>query len=61
MALLRTGVGSRETLLGVTSFMERLHLFSVRDERGAGKMAPQVRCLLPANPKSSVYMVEGEN
>lgn len=27
----------------------------LRDERGAGKMAPQVRCLLPANPKFSLH------
>lgn len=54
MALLRTGVGSRETLLGVTSFMKRLHLFSEM-KGGAGKMAPQVRCLLPANPKFSLH------
>lgn len=52
MALLRTGVGSRETLLGVTSFMERLHLFSVEMKGGwkdgsAGKVLascqPQVQ------------------
>lgn len=40
---------------GVTLFMERLHLFSVKDERGAGKMAPQERCLLLGNPKFNLH------